>query len=121
MQLVTVAIFATLTTRSSTTKTPLTAPCMSIAGNLNASESIQGYDLYSGTIADLLSEPSLHTPITIGLYAKWGSGKSILIDKLTSKSLCAFQSMKMRTEIEKFAPPFSPNAMTEATPSRLSE
>jgi hypothetical protein len=33
-------------------------------------------------LADILSEPSLSMPITVGLYAKWGSGKSFLLNKL---------------------------------------
>ncbi|KAJ8928238.1 hypothetical protein NQ314_019188 [Rhamnusium bicolor] len=40
------------------------------------------YDLYSSALADILSEPSLSMPITVGLYAKWGSGKSFLLNKL---------------------------------------
>ncbi|XP_014470021.1 PREDICTED: kinase D-interacting substrate of 220 kDa isoform X2 [Dinoponera quadriceps] len=46
------------------------------------SENMLGYDLYSSALADILSEPSLSTPITVGLYAKWGSGKSFLLNKL---------------------------------------
>jgi ankyrin repeat-rich membrane spanning protein len=30
----------------------------------------------------MLSEPSLSMPITVGLYARWGSGKSFLLNKL---------------------------------------
>ncbi|XP_045203576.2 kinase D-interacting substrate of 220 kDa B-like isoform X2 [Mercenaria mercenaria] len=54
---------------------------------LNASdgENLLGYEIYSSSLADILSEPSLNTPITVGLYAKWGSGKSFLIDKLKSE------------------------------------
>ena len=48
-----------------------------------------GYDLYSSAIANLLSEPSLKTPICVGLFAKWGSGKSFLISKL-KEDLIAF-------------------------------
>lgn len=44
-----------------------------------------GYDLYSSALADILSEPSLSMPITLGLYAKWGSGKSFLLNKLRGK------------------------------------
>ena len=47
-------------------------------GRLNAnedSESMLGYDLYSSALADILTEPTLSMPITVGLYAKWGSGK----------------------------------------------
>jgi ankyrin repeat-rich membrane spanning protein len=53
------------------------------ARQLNMTEdSILGYDLYSSALSEILSEPSLHTPITVGLYAKWGSGKSFLISQL---------------------------------------
>ncbi|CAL4087384.1 unnamed protein product, partial [Meganyctiphanes norvegica] len=45
-------------------------------------ENMLGYDLYSSSLADILSEPSLSLPISVGLYAKWGSGKSFLIRKL---------------------------------------
>ncbi len=55
------------------------------SGHLNQDDAIAGYDIYSSTIADVLSDPALRTPITVGLYAKWGSGKSFLIDKLQSK------------------------------------
>lgn len=41
-----------------------------------------GYDLYSSALADILTEPSLAMPIMVGLYAKWGSGKSFLLGKL---------------------------------------
>ena len=46
------------------------------------SENMLGYDLYSAALADILTEPSLSMPITVGLYAKWGSGKSFLLKKL---------------------------------------
>lgn len=43
------------------------------------------YDLYSSALADILSEPTLVPPLTVGLYAKWGSGKSLLLQRLESK------------------------------------
>lgn len=46
------------------------------------SEGMLGYELYSSALADVLSEPTLTTPITVGLYAKWGSGKSFFLGKL---------------------------------------
>ena len=60
------------------------------AGRLNTNEdneNMLGYDLYSSALADMLSEPSLSMPITVGLYAKWGSGKSFLLSKLRGKTL----------------------------------
>ncbi|XP_022244696.1 kinase D-interacting substrate of 220 kDa-like [Limulus polyphemus] len=54
------------------------------------SENMLGYDLYSSALADILSEPSLSMPISVGLYARWGSGKSFLLDKLEDemRSFC---------------------------------
>ena len=57
-------------------------------GKLNTNEENEnrlGYDLYSGALADFLSEPALTVPISVGLYAKWGSGKSFLLGKLTGR------------------------------------
>ncbi|XP_045485895.1 kinase D-interacting substrate of 220 kDa B isoform X1 [Pieris rapae] len=45
-------------------------------------ENMLGYELYSAALADMLSEPSLSVPITVGLFARWGSGKSFLLNKL---------------------------------------
>ena len=56
-----------------------------IAERLNKrqeNEGLLGYDLYSSTLADVLSDPSLRLPIAVGLYAKWGSGKSFLLERL---------------------------------------
>ncbi|EYB84625.1 hypothetical protein Y032_0313g2195 [Ancylostoma ceylanicum] len=45
-------------------------------------DTMLGYDVYSNVLADIVCEPSLSLPLTVGLYAKWGSGKSILLGKL---------------------------------------
>ncbi|CAI5447966.1 unnamed protein product [Caenorhabditis angaria] len=45
-------------------------------------DNVMGYDVYSNVLADIVCEPSLSLPLTIGLYAKWGSGKSALLAKL---------------------------------------
>ena len=45
-------------------------------------DAMMGYDIYSNVIADILCEPSLNLPLTLGLYAKWGSGKSFLLNKM---------------------------------------
>lgn len=51
------------------------------------SEGMLGYELYSSALADVLSEPTLTTPIAVGLFAKWGSGKSFLLTKLKEEML----------------------------------
>ncbi|XP_069130680.1 kinase D-interacting substrate of 220 kDa B-like isoform X1 [Argopecten irradians] len=53
--------------------------------NANDGENLLGYNIYTSALADILSDPSLNTPITVGLYAKWGSGKSFLLGKLQSE------------------------------------
>ncbi|GIY65314.1 kinase D-interacting substrate of 220 kDa [Caerostris darwini] len=54
--------------------------------NMNEdNENKLGYDLFSCALADILSEPSLKMPISVGLYAKWGSGKSFLLKKLENE------------------------------------
>ncbi|CAJ0956645.1 unnamed protein product, partial [Mesorhabditis belari] len=45
-------------------------------------DAMLGYDIYSNVIADILCEPNLQLPLTLGLYAKWGSGKSVLLQKV---------------------------------------
>lgn len=37
-------------------------------------KNVLGYDAYSDVLADVVCEPNLSLPLTIGLYAKWGSG-----------------------------------------------
>lgn len=43
---------------------------------------LMGYEAYSDVLADIVCEPNLSLPLTIGLYAKWGSGKSFLLPKI---------------------------------------
>ena len=45
-------------------------------------EGLLAFDLYGSALAQILAEPGLSLPITVGLYAKWGSGKSLLLNKL---------------------------------------
>lgn len=62
-------------------------------GRLNTNddnENMLGYELYSSALADMLSEPNLSMPITVGLYARWGSGKSFLLKKLRGLTLNHF-------------------------------
>ncbi|GMR48433.1 hypothetical protein PMAYCL1PPCAC_18628 [Pristionchus mayeri] len=60
----------------------------------NQMESILGYDVYSNVLADMVCEPSLTLPLTMGLYAKWGSGKSLLLSKLRESMVSFSRSWK---------------------------
>jgi len=69
-------------------------------GRLNTNEdneNMLGYDLYSSALADILSEPSLSMPITVGLYAKWGSGKSFLLNKLRGMYLAIYIAINKKS------------------------
>uniref|UniRef100_A0A336K7B2 CSON004305 protein n=2 Tax=Culicoides sonorensis TaxID=179676 RepID=A0A336K7B2_CULSO len=55
--------------------------------NTEDSEGVLGYEVYSSALTNILYEPTLITPITVGLYAKWGSGKSFLLNKVRDEML----------------------------------
>lgn len=46
------------------------------------SEEVMGYEVYTSALADVLCEPSLNMPLTVGMYARWGSGKSFVLRRL---------------------------------------
>ena len=46
------------------------------------SEEVMGYEIYTSALADVLCEPSLTMPLTVGMYARWGSGKSFVLRRL---------------------------------------
>lgn len=56
------------------------------------SEGMLGYELYSSALADVLSEPTLTAPIAVGLFAKWGSGKSFLLQKVRDEMTSFWQN-----------------------------
>ncbi|CAG7832151.1 unnamed protein product [Allacma fusca] len=47
-----------------------------------------GYNAYCSTLANMLSDPTLQMPLTVGLFSKWGSGKSFLLLKLKQELAC---------------------------------
>uniref|UniRef100_H2Z9A0 KAP NTPase domain-containing protein n=1 Tax=Ciona savignyi TaxID=51511 RepID=H2Z9A0_CIOSA len=53
-----------------------------IFGSKGFSTNSLNFDMYSCALAEMLTEPSFETPICIGLYAKWGSGVSFVLDKI---------------------------------------
>lgn len=54
----------------------------SLSDPKKGSNDLSQYDLYSSALADILSEPTMTPPLTVGVYAQWGSGKSFLLKKL---------------------------------------
>ena len=54
------------------------------------SHKLLGYHLYSAALANFFSEPMLSLPITLGVFARWGSGKSQFLPRLEAdmRSFC---------------------------------
>jgi ankyrin repeat-rich membrane spanning protein len=61
------------------------------------------YELYTNSLADILAEPELKLPITVGIFAKWGSGKDFLLLSL-SKVMGSFVGDEGDVH---YSPPFS--------------
>jgi len=52
------------------------------SGDINRMELPSGHDKFVMALADYISDPSLSTPLTVGLYSRWGSGKSIILQRI---------------------------------------
>ena len=59
-----------------------------------------GYDAYSDVLADIVCEPNLTLPLMIGLFAKWGSGKSLLLPKIRDSMKSFSRSWLDGTELD---------------------
>lgn len=58
------------------------------------SEEVMGYEVYTSALADVLCEPSLTMPLTVGMYARWGSGKSFVLRRLQGMNSTSFVAKK---------------------------
>ena len=54
-------------------------------GDKRHTEELLGHDVYTTSLAELLCEPSLEVPLTVGVYARWGSSKAHLFKRLQGK------------------------------------
>ena len=57
------------------------------SGDINRMELPSGHDKFVMALADYISDPSLSTPLTVGLYSRWGSGKSIILQRIYGEFL----------------------------------
>lgn len=56
------------------------------------SEEVMGYEVYTSALADVLCEPSLAMPLTVGMYARWGSGKSFVLRRLQGMNSTSYHT-----------------------------
>lgn len=57
-----------------------------LSGDLNRMELPSGHDKFVMALADFISDPSLSTPLTVGLYSRWVTGKSVVLQRIFGKS-----------------------------------
>ncbi|MEL6849348.1 MAG: P-loop NTPase fold protein, partial [Bacteroidota bacterium] len=50
-----------------------------VHADVYASEDLLGYKLYADTLADIIRDPDTKPPVTIGIMAPWGQGKTSLM------------------------------------------
>ena len=56
-----------------------------LEGDRQHAEELLGHDAYTTSLAELLCEPSLEMPLTVGVYARWGSSKVHFFKRLQGK------------------------------------
>ena len=58
-----------------------------LSADINRMELPSGQDTFVMALADFVSDPSLSTPLTVGLYSRWGTGKSIILQRIYGECL----------------------------------
>eukprot|EP00794_Sanderia_malayensis_P007197 gene7197-8003_t len=53
-----------------------------LSADINRMELPSGQDSFVMALADFISDPSLSTPLTVGLYSRWGTGKSVILSRI---------------------------------------
>jgi len=64
---------------------PNDLPLASILDDLPTQDDALDFDPYVATLADIIASPSTRTPLTIGVFGTWGSGKTSLMRMMRDK------------------------------------
>jgi len=57
----------------------------SVKPDLPASEDLLGFEPYAQTLFDIIRDPETQTPLTIGIFGSWGSGKTSLMTMIKER------------------------------------
>ncbi|XP_066286223.1 kinase D-interacting substrate of 220 kDa B-like [Branchiostoma lanceolatum] len=57
----------------------------SLKSDSHFEEDSLGYRVYAKTVADILTDESTTMPITVGIYARWGAGKSFILNQVKNE------------------------------------
>lgn len=66
-----------------------------LSGDLHRMELPSGHDKFVMALADFISDPSLSTPLTVGLYSRWGTGKSVILQRIYGESMSLLILVKL--------------------------
>lgn len=64
---------------------PNDIPLASILDDLPTQTDALDFDPYVATLADIIASPATRTPLTIGVFGTWGSGKTSLMRMMRDK------------------------------------
>ena len=68
-----------------TVESLLNSPRLSILSDQPADEDQLNFAPYAKTLAGIIADGSVQTPLTVGIFASWGSGKTSLMTMIKKR------------------------------------
>jgi len=68
-----------------TVESPSNSPRLSILSDQPADEDQLNFAPYAKTLADIIADGSVQTPLTVGIFGSWGSGKTSLMTMIKKR------------------------------------
>ncbi|XP_035682320.1 kinase D-interacting substrate of 220 kDa B-like [Branchiostoma floridae] len=74
----------------------------SLKSDSHFEEDSLGYRVYAKTVADILTDESTTMPITVGIYARWGTGKSFILNQVKNEIDANIEKADKLRHVEEF-------------------